>query len=75
MDSFRARLDDHYVLMTNLSAGTYYVGVYNNDNYIKARAAPRPSCRGRAALPADGVLVRPRRSCAAPRACQPPCAC
>ena len=44
MVSFRARLDDHHVLLTNQSAGAYYVGVYNNDNYMKVRrraATPR----------------------------------
>jgi hypothetical protein len=72
VDSFRARLDDHYVLMTNASAGTYYVGVYNNDNYIKARARRGPTRRGRVALLAGGVLGQPRCSCAALCACQPP---
>ncbi len=67
VDSFRARLDDHYVLMTNASAGTYYVGVYNNDNYIKARAASRPNPPGR-----SGLVSRRRARAAALQLCSAP---
>lgn len=44
MVSFRARLDDHHLLLTNQSAGAYYLGVYNNDNYMKVRGRPTSKC-------------------------------
>ena len=39
VDSFRARLDDHHILLTNQTAGVYYIGVYNNDNFMKVSSA------------------------------------
>lgn len=41
VDSFRARLDDHHILLTNQTAGVYYIGVYNNDNFMKVSIAVR----------------------------------
>ncbi len=38
VDSFQQRLDYHYILNTNVLAGRYYIGVYNNDAYFKVRA-------------------------------------
>ena len=35
VDSFQQRLDYHYILNTNMLAGRYYIGVYNNDAYFK----------------------------------------
>ena len=35
--SFQQRLDYHYILNTNVQAGKYYIGVYNNDAYFKVR--------------------------------------
>ena len=35
MASFQERLDYHYILNTNVDAGLYYIGVYNNDAYFK----------------------------------------
>ncbi|KAK9834335.1 hypothetical protein WJX81_008044 [Elliptochloris bilobata] len=72
--SFRARLDDHHVLLTNQSAGTYYIGVYNNDNYMKEAAhytlqarwtadAAAPLCPGDCGGPTAGTCQAPG-SCA-----------
>ena len=35
VDSFQQRLDGHFILNTNVLAGRYYIGVYNNDAYFK----------------------------------------
>lgn len=45
VDSFRARLDTHFMLLTNQSAGTYYIGVYNTDNYMKVGACALAACK------------------------------
>ena len=37
VDSFQQRLDYHFILNTNVLAGRYYIGVYNNDAYFKVR--------------------------------------
>lgn len=38
VDSFQQRLDYHYILDTNVLAGRYYIGVYNNNAYFKVHA-------------------------------------
>ena len=65
MVSFRARLDDHHVLLTNQSAGAYYVGVYNNDNYMKARGRPTSQCFATAQSTQGGQHVDGRQACTA----------
>ncbi len=35
MASFQERLNYHCILNTNVHAGLYYIGVYNNDAYFK----------------------------------------
>ena len=51
VDSFQQRLDDHFILNTNVLAGRYYIGVYNNDAYFKVRrwAADHMLCQTAAA--------------------------
>jgi hypothetical protein len=35
VNSFRSRLDHHHIELTNADSGLYYVGVFNNNQYLK----------------------------------------
>ena len=65
MVSFRARLDDHHVLLTNQSAGAYYVGVYNNDNYMKVRGHLTSKCFAMHCVLWGGQRIDFRQACPA----------